>query len=261
MMRNAVLTVAAVVLSAAGIAADTPPNKDVATLLADGDAAAARFDLQATLEAYRKAYELAPDNYQAAWKLARALTDKATLTDNHTEQEQLCQEAIPIARKAVKLEPDDPMGHDYLAIALGKLALFEGGKRKVELSKEVKAQAQEALKLDPKDDIALHVLGVWNREMATLGWFQRTFARMLYGELPKASLEAAVADLRQAVELRPDVVAHHVELGITLADAKDWAAAKVQLEKGLSLPTDWVTDSHYRALAREELPRVERHLK
>jgi tetratricopeptide (TPR) repeat protein len=260
-MKSAALTLGAMLLSTTGIAAGTAPTKEVATLLADGDTAAAAFNLQGTLEAYRKAYELAPDNYEAAWKLVRALTDKATLTTNRTEQEQLCQEAIPIARKAVELEPDDPMGHDYLAIALGKLALFEGGKRKVELSKEVEAQADEALKLDPKNDIALHVLGVWNREMATLGWFQRTFARMLYGKLPEASLAAAAADLKRATELRPEVVAHHVELGITLAESRDWADAKVQLDKGLSLPTDWVTDSYYRVLARKELPKVEAHLR
>jgi hypothetical protein len=51
-----------------------------------------------------------------------------------------------------------------------------------------------------------------------------------------------------------------VELGITLADTGDWADAKVQLDKGLSLPTGWVTDTHYRELARRELRRVERHL-
>jgi hypothetical protein len=79
--------------------------------------------------------------------------------------------------------------------------------------------------------------------------------------LPPASLEAALADLRHASELEPDVIPHHVELGITLASARRWAEAKTELEKGLALPTAWVTDDYYRALARSSLARVQDHLK
>ena len=56
------------------------------------------------------------------------------------------------------------------------------------------------------------------------------------------------------------MIPHHVELGITLAGAKRWADAKVELEKGLALPTGWVTDDYYRALARGQLVRVNSHL-
>jgi len=239
-------------------AADAAP---VAADLAAGDAAAARFDLAATLDAYRSAVAVAPESYEAAWKLARTLADEATLSNDREEQKRLCVEAEKLARTAVHLDPDDPKGHDYLAIAVGKRALFEGGKRKVELSKQVKAEAERALQLDANDDLALHVLAIWNRELTELNWFLRQAAQILYGRLPDASLDAAIADLERASTLRPDVIPHHVELGITLADAKRWAEAKAELDKGLALPTGWVTDDYYRSLARRELPRVESRLR
>jgi tetratricopeptide (TPR) repeat protein len=234
---------------------------EVAATIAAGDAALDKLDLEAGIAAYRGALEAAPDSYEALWKLVRALTDKATLSKQPSEQKSLCIEAEKLARQAVSLSPADANGHAYLAVAVGKLALFEGGKRKVELSKEVKAEAEKALQCNPDDEVALHVLAIWNREMVELGWFLKSFAQLLYGKFPPASLDAALADLRRASQLEPDVIPHHVELGITLASAKRWAEAKTELEKGLALPTAWVTDDYYRALARSSLARVQDHLK
>jgi tetratricopeptide (TPR) repeat protein len=233
----------------------------VAATIAAGDAALQKLDLEAGIAAYRSALEAAPDSYEALWKLARALTDEATLSRQPGEQKGLCVEAEKLARRASGLVPSGSRGHAYLAVAVGKLALFEGGRRKVDLSKEVKAEAEKALQLDPNEDVALHVLAIWNREMVELGWLLRSFAQLLYGRLPPASLEAALADLSRASELAPDVIPHHVELGITLASAKRWAEARPELEKGLALPTAWVTDDYYRALARSNLARVQDKLK
>jgi tetratricopeptide (TPR) repeat protein len=234
---------------------------DVAATIAAGDAALEKLDLEGGIAAYRSAVEATPDSYEATWKLVRALTDKATLSKQLTEQKDLCIEAEKLARKAVSLSPSDANGHTYLAVAVGKLALFEGGKRKVELSKEVKAEAEKALQLDPDDDVALHVLAIWNREMVELSWFLKSFAQLLYGKFPPASLDSAISNLRRASELKPDVIPHHVELGITLASAKRWPEAKAELDKGLALPTTWVTDDYYRGLARASLAKTQAHLK
>jgi tetratricopeptide (TPR) repeat protein len=258
-MRRLATIVAAVVLVVVRAGGAAAASGAVEKLTA-GDAAAARFDLPATLAAYRAAHGAAPESYEAAWKLARALADEATLAHDPAQAKRLCVEAEALARTAVLLRPADPTGHDMLAVAVGKLALFEGGKRKVELGKEVKAEAGKALQLDPNDDVALHVLGIWNREVAGLGWLLRRFARLLYGKLPPASLAASVADLTRATELRPEVIAHHVELGITLEAAGRWAEAKAQFDRALALPTGWVTDDHNRAIARKELARVRVHL-
>lgn len=236
------------------------PRGEVTAKIAAGDAAMARLDLEGGLAAYREAYREDPDSYEAAWKLARALTDQATLSKRSDEQRTLCIEAEKIAREAVRLRPSDSKGHAYLAIALGKLALFEGGKRKVELSREVKAEAEEALRLNPDEDLALHVLALWNREMVELNWFLKGFAELLYGKFPPASLDTAIADLRRAVAIHPDVIPHRVELGITLADSGRWREAKEELDTALALPTGWVTDDYYRALARRALARVKAHL-
>jgi hypothetical protein len=119
------LAMAVLFIGAFAASAGDPP-----ATIADGDAALQRLDLEGAIAAYRSALEAAPDSYEALWRLARALTDKATLSKQRGEQKTLCVEAEKLARKAGGLKPKDSKGHAYLAVAVGKLALF-GGRRKV----------------------------------------------------------------------------------------------------------------------------------
>src|SRR5207247_4787482 len=137
----------------------------------------------------------------------------------------------------------------WLAVSLGNGARLEGGRRKVRLAREIEAEADTALLLDPNDDLTHHVLGVWNREIVELPGLLRFFATALYGGLPRASLDAALDHLRTAAGLRPDAIPHHVELGITLAAARRYPDAEKELEHALRMPTTWVTDDTYRAKA------------
>ncbi len=228
--------------------------------IARGGAALEKFDLDTALSAYRAALAQSPNNYEATWKLARALADKATLSKDRAGQKRYSIEAEQLARAAVALNPSDSKGHAYLAVAVGKIALYEGGKRKVGLAKEVRSEALRALRLNDKEDVAYHVIGLWNREMAELNWVLRKFAEFLYGELPEASLDDAIRDLRRATEILPAAVAHRVELGVTLADARKWSEANDALEKALALPKSRVTDEYYWEIAKRNLKRVKAHL-
>jgi tetratricopeptide (TPR) repeat protein len=228
--------------------------------LAAGDAAADKFDLDSALTAYRAAHVRSPNHYEATWKLARALVDKGTLSKDPDQQKQYCIEAEQLARAAVKLKPGDSKGHAYLAVAVGKLALYEGGKRKVELANDVKKEAERAIQRNDKEDLGYHVLGVWNREMVELNWILRKFAELLYGKFPSASIDDAIHDLETATRIAPGVVPHRVELGITLASARRWQDAKGNLERALTMPKAWVTDEYYWNQARQALQRVKPHV-
>ena len=246
------------VVDAAVTPAARPPG---AALLAAGDSAIARLDLDAATAAYRQALVAAPQSYEATWKLARAIADRATLTPKAEDQRRLCQQAESLARAAVALKPAGVKGHAFLAVALGKQAIFVGGKTKVRLSREIKAEAERTLALDPNDDLAHHVLGVWNREVVEVSGILKFFANTFLGGIPKASLEESLAHLRKAAELRPDVIPHRVELGITLASAKRYRDAEKELAHALDMPTSWVTDDFYRTKARDALARVRRKLR
>jgi tetratricopeptide (TPR) repeat protein len=255
MSRSVLVALALGALSATGFAADE------AELITAGDQAMAALNLPKALLAYQRALKLDAKNYDACWRLARATADAATLENNDTQKKRLLLEAQDYARGAVRLNPTGSHGHAALAVVVGKLALYEGGRTKVELSKEVKTEADKAIELDPKEDIAYHVLGIWNREMVELNWFLKKFAEALYGAFPAASMAAAENDLRRATELQPKAVSHQVQLGLTLAAAGKWTEAKQTLDHALAMPKTWVTDDYYKKLAEEKLKEVNRHLR
>lgn len=233
----------------------TTHARDVTSAVQAGDAALAQFNLAHAINSYRTALQLDPDHYEATWRLSRSPLDKGTLTDDRNAQKPLYVAAEQLARRATQLQPRHPKGHVFLAIAVGILALFEAGKRKVELSHEVKTHATEALLIDPDEDLAHHLLGVWHREMATLNFLLRQFAEVLHGRFPPASLADSETHLRRAAALAPGNIAHHVELGITLHTAGKRADARATLAGALTLAQTWVTDDHYRTIAKRYRPQ------
>lgn len=221
-----------------------------------GDAAYTRCDLPKAIEAYRAARAADTNSCEAAWKLARAINDQGFLMKRSPEQKKLLLEAQALAQEATRLDPKESKGFCYLAIASGKVALFEGGKKKIELGKSAKSNAEKAIELNKDEDLAYHVLGVWNREMATLNAFLRTFAEWIYGKFPDASLAASADNFRQAIKLNDTSIAHHTELGITHQTMKKWADARSEFERALALPKQYPPDETYQQQARAALKQL-----
>lgn len=223
--------------------------------LVQGDAAYARFDNATALKFYQAAYQADTTNCTAAWKLSRAHIDLGEMASKELQRTNYYA-GEKFARKALALCPDDDMTHLTLAIAVGRVALMEGGKKKVELSKEVKTEAETTIKINPKNDIAYHVLGRWNREVANLSGILKAFAKILYGGLPPASHAKAVELFSKAIELKPDYCNHHLELGITYQDMDKYELAKQAFEKALACPKLTFNDDAHKKEAKERLDKV-----
>ncbi|MGQ9672596.1 MAG: hypothetical protein ACUVV5_05620 [Candidatus Aminicenantales bacterium] len=234
--------------------------------LRQGDEAYAQFDDVKALEAYRMAVEAAPTNYEALWKLTRAcidVADRITKQEPNWEEKQkkLYKEAESYGRRAVRANPNDTWGHFFLSAALGKYALMLGKKQQIERAKDVKAEVEKAIELDPTNDLAYHALGRWHRRMAEIGGAQRFLGGMIYGSIPKGSFEESEESLKKAVELRPDYTNHHLELGRTYVAMKKYDLAKQEFEKVLELPVTTSKCEDYKNEARTELEALKKKAK
>lgn len=220
-----------------------------------GDSLMAALETRAAIDAFLEGIERHPDDARLQWKTARALANLADETPGEEGDERRYEEAVDRARRAVELAPRAARPRATLATALGKLALFRGGKRKVELAREVHEQARRAIELDPSDFAGFAVLGAWNREVATLNFFLRTFAANLFGGLPDASLDRSEALLRRSVRLAPSYVAPRLELARTLREMDRGDEAVEQLGRALDAPVrerlDEVLKERARRLLRE----------
>ena len=244
-------------LAAALLMAFSLGAQDMASLIGQGDDAYSSFDNKAALKFYSRALELDTSNYEAAWKLSRAYVDVGETLKDKEERKSYYLQAEMYAKKAVNLNPQGSKGHLFLSVAIGRVALDAGKKEQVKLSKDVKAEVDKALELDPTDDIAWHVLGRWHRKMATLNWVQRNFANIFLGGVPKeASVEKSAECFQKAIELNPGHINHHLELGYTYEELKMQDKAIVQFEKVLELPEKDSDDATYKLEAQERLKKL-----
>lgn len=86
---------------------------------------AQRTDLNRVREgviALRQAHTVAPENFDAAWQLAKFNYYLATHTDNSDEREKAFHEGIEAGKAAVKLEDGKPDGHFWLGANYGAAA-------------------------------------------------------------------------------------------------------------------------------------------
>lgn len=176
----------------------------------------------------------------------------ATVRDTATKR-SYGEKALDLAKQAVAADPTSSKAQVILAISYGRLAELLDNKTKISYAKLIKDHAEKALALDPNNDLACHVLGSWNYEMANLNPILRAIARTLYGDLPPGSNEEAIRYLTRAVKLKPDRLSARVDLGRAYLAADEPQKAREQFEAALKLPSRDSDDAATREKARQAL--------
>jgi hypothetical protein len=225
-------------------------------LFREAVAAEARLDTPEALRLFLAADQARPDDARILQKIARQYSDSEVDATDPNEKRRLAQLALEFSRRAETLDPRDPVNVLSVAISYGKLAALEDIRTRVNYSRLVKQGAEHALALDPDYDWAHHVLGRWHLEVSSLGAASRVIVRLVYGGLPAASPESAVAHLQQAVALAPATVAHHLQLGFALLAAGHPAEARAAFAHGLALPSREKHDEAAKAEARTALAKL-----
>jgi len=226
-------------------------------LLAQARAAEARLDSVRALELYLRADAAKPGDSFILQKIARQYSDLVLDQPDDEERKRYAETALDYSQRAVAVNPRDPVNVLSLAVSHGKLAVYSDTRAKISYSRLVKEEAEHALALDPNYAWAHHVLGRWHHEVASLGMTSRWFVRLLYGRLPAASQEQAVAHLQRAVALEPGELEHHLELGFALAAAGVKSLARQAWERGLAMPDRGKHDAAAKLRAREALAALE----
>ena len=222
-----------------------------ADLAAEAERVYAAFDNSKALEIYQQIYRIAPEYPNILFRMVRSHVDggEALADKGDDSAKRHYERALHYAKLALEQFPDDAEAHVLMATALGRMALFSGGKQKVRYSRQVKEHLDRALELDPDSAQAHVVMGAYHREVATLNWFLRKFAVKLFGGLPKVSLEDSLKHTRRALELRPDWIYAYLSLGETYWEMGQKAKARGAGPRALELPLTDHRDRIYQAEA------------
>lgn len=218
-----------------------------------GDGFEREFKSAEALAAYQKALAEDPGNPAILRKIAKQYVELSMDAPGKKEKLRLAQMGYDTALEAKKLDPGSAEGRLTVAVAAARLGFYSDAKTKLELSKTVKQEASEAVRLDPDYALGWHMLGRWNYEIASLNLLLKKLAEVIYGKMPPSSHEEAVRCLGKAAQIEPGNALFQAELGRGYAALGNKEEARRALEKSLSLPRRTKDDGEAQERAREAL--------
>ena len=143
---------------------------------------------------------------------------------------------VVYAKMALKVSPSDDEANVAMAIAVGRTVLIKNAKEKISAAKDIKRYADNALKTNPQNFKAWHILGKWNYEISSLNMFERTAAKIFFGGLPDASFKYSIIAYEKAKAIKPSFLLNYLELANAYNKNDEKEKAIVQLQKLLTLP-------------------------
>jgi tetratricopeptide (TPR) repeat protein len=198
---------------------------------------------------------LRPGDTEVLRKISKQYAQQ--ISNPGADKDEMAAKALSYAQQAVKAGPENAEAHLSLAIVYGKISYLKSPKERLEYSRFIQQEAEKSVTLDPKNDLAWHVLGRWNYEIANLGGPLKFFAETLYGKLPEASNEKALEFLERAVALNPKRLLNQAELGRVLAVVGRKDEARAVLKKALGMPSLEKDDEETKERARKALEALD----
>lgn len=188
--------------------------------IALGDKAFKAFDNENALKHYSAAIALNPENFDARFKYLRTnnslgqnLRDRGA---SKKESEFYFRKNLDLAESLYKEFPQRAEAAFCLAIAYGNLALYASAREKVELSRHIEKTLKRAIELNPKFPYSYLGLGIFYREVSQINFLERFFAKLLWGEIPRATLEQAEEHFKKSISMEPTFLFTHFHYAKTL---------------------------------------------
>jgi tetratricopeptide (TPR) repeat protein len=225
-------------------------------LIAKGNVYYEKLDAQEALKYYLPAEKLEPTNVRLLVRISREYRHLMSDASKTEEKLRLGGIAVDYAKRAAALGPNDPEAQLAVAISYGKLQPLASTKEKVETARIIKSEADKAIKLDPRSDLAWHVLGRWNMGYAEVTGMKRALAELVYGKLPAPTYADAAKCFEKAIELKPDRLIHYIELGLVYSRMGRTADARRVITKGLAMKETEKDDPETKQRGRETLAKL-----
>lgn len=240
-------------------------SQNVKDLIQEGDKYNTEFNHQKSLEAYQKADNLSPSNWEIMWRISRALVDIANkMPEEKSEQKDaklnMYKKSFTYADSAVKLAPDQSVTYVRRAIVNGRIALFEGVFSAIGTVKDVKADCERAIQLNNGGNyiqaLAHYVLGRTHAKVCEKAYLLRLPLGLGWGDM-----EVAIREFQNAIKLRPNMRMFYLDLAKAYIEEDEYELAKENLLLVEKAPFVLEDDDEYLKEAKQLLIEVEKELK
>ncbi len=227
--------------------------QDVQSLTREAEKLELAFKEQEALQKYVDLLRLQPANLHALCRASDLCSRIGHRQTDPQKKKDFFRAAKTYADIALRVSPQSPEANFVMSVAMGRMAMIASGREKIQYVNEIKRYAELTLRYDPNSFKAYHVLGKWNYEVSNLSAIERGAAKILFGGLPKASLQAAITYYEKSRNLEPSFAINYLELAKAYRRNKQETKAKDMLKKLETIPNRIEDDTRIKKEGRELL--------
>jgi tetratricopeptide (TPR) repeat protein len=146
------------------------------------------------------------DEVEVLWRLARLCykTGKYHTADKE-ESKRLAEQGWGYVERALALGGDKHNAcQRWAGILLSWSSEFEGTKKKIEKSFEIRDHFVRAIECDGSDATSMHLLGQWCYSVVSVPWYQCKIASVLFATPPESTYEEALSHFEAAEKVDPE---------------------------------------------------------
>jgi uncharacterized protein (DUF1810 family) len=188
------------------------PAQDINALIKEADKQESSLNEKAAFDKFKEVLFVQPVNIYALNKCSELCSRIGKREKDPRQMTTYYSAAKTYASLALKLHPANAESNCVMAIALGRISLNKSGKEKIAAAKEIRRYVDIAIKNDPNNYKAWHVLGRWHFEMSSLNFIERAAVRLLFGSPPSSSIEASIAAFERAHLIEKNFVLNNYEM-------------------------------------------------
>jgi len=221
-----------------------------------GDEFNEKFDLRNAAKYYEEAYKINPENYYVLLKITKIYNDLGEEYHENTDEqnaENSFYTALKYAKTFASKFPDSAKVYTLLAMSYGNLGLSEGGNEKLKLAYLIKDNAIKSIEKDSTDYLPYIILSIYNRQIASLNWFERAFANIFFGKVPDGSLEESERMMLKALKIQPGIITAMFHLSLTYHEMGNVKKEIEWLKKILDAPITDFRDKYAKRKAQDKL--------
>ena len=224
-----------------------------------GDDYYKKFDLINAAKYYDEAYKIDPEDYYALLKITKIYNDLGEdYNENKDRQnaEKSFYTAIKYAKAFAAKFPDSAKVYTMLAMSYGNLGLYKGGNEKLKLAYLVKDNAIKSIEKDSTDYLPYIILSIYNRQIASLNWFERTYVSIFFGKVPDGSLEESELIMLKALTIQPGIITAMFHLSLTYQEMGNEKKEIEWLKNILDAPITDFRDRYTKRKAQDRLTNL-----
>jgi hypothetical protein len=153
-----------------------------------------QFKEEQAYEKYRSLTSVAANNAGLQVKCALLAMNIGGRQTDKSQKKMYFEMAKNHAERALVIDSKLADANYAMAVVAGGMTeVADEAKKKVEYVKFIKDYADKALAINPNHARANHVMGKWHYEVNDLGWLKKAAIKAVFGGMPEASLDSAIA--------------------------------------------------------------------